>query len=131
MQSWLYSPFFVDDVVDDEFATSVEEQRAGAVPDAGGGAPDDGGGDAGVFALTDGGQVLRFENFDIENGPALFVYVVSGRDRREPEPSSIDLGSLRGNVGDQTYALPRTARPETGRCSPGATRSTSRSAPRR
>ncbi|MEZ5234918.1 MAG: DM13 domain-containing protein [Acidimicrobiales bacterium] len=66
----------------------------------------DGRGDAAVFRLPDGSQVLRFENFDIENGPDLRVYLVPGADSYDPTAGAIDLGALRGNVGDQTYAIP-------------------------
>jgi hypothetical protein len=66
----------------------------------------EGRGDAGIFQLPDGGHVLRFENFDIENGPDLRVYLVPGESQTEPVDGSIGLGELRGNVGDQTYELP-------------------------
>lgn len=66
----------------------------------------EGRGDAGIFRLPDGGHVLRFENFDIENGPDLRVYLVPGESQTEPVDGSIGLGALRGNVGDQTYDLP-------------------------
>ena len=66
----------------------------------------EGAGDAGFFELEDGSVVLRLENFDIQNGPDLRLYLVSGPDQTSPEADSLDLGALRGNVGDQTYALP-------------------------
>jgi hypothetical protein len=136
VQWWLISPFFIDDVVDDEFETSISEQRATATstpttasaPGTSSPAPapptappgpvlvgsgmfvglagHEGRGEAGVFLLPDGMQVLRFENFDIENGPDLQLYIVPGRDRRSVEDGSTHLGGLRGNVGDQTYELP-------------------------
>jgi hypothetical protein len=139
---WLVSPFFVDDVVDDDFVTSIAdaatpstEGSAGpdpsttaastpttssppttTVPPAGpvlrgagqfvGLAGHEGSGDAGFFALEDGSQVLRLENFDIENGPDLRLYVVPGAGAVDPSDDSLYLGDLRGNVGDQTYDLP-------------------------
>ena len=66
----------------------------------------EGTGDAGIFRLDDGSHVLRFENFDIQNGPDLRLYVVAGADQRAPGDDSVYLGELRGNVGDQTYELP-------------------------
>ena len=63
-------------------------------------------GDAGIFQNPDGSLVLRFENFDIENGPDLEVYLVPGADQTSLSEGSISLGSLKGNVGDQNYALP-------------------------
>lgn len=129
---WLISPYFIDDVVNDEFSTSISEQQAApkpvdtttpSVPSSQPGttapkqptllgagqfvglAGHEGTGDAGIFELEGGKQVLRFENFDIERGPDLEVYVVPGRDQRSLAPGSKHLGSLRGNVGDQTYDL--------------------------
>jgi hypothetical protein len=50
--------------------------------------------------------VLRFEQFDIQNGPDLRVYLVPGVDQTALAEGNIYLGRLRGNVGDQTYELP-------------------------
>jgi hypothetical protein len=141
---WLISPYFRDDVVDEEFSTSIatqlDEGNEPATPDptvapsdatpsdtAGSEEPvaappaapvllgagrfvglagHSGSGDAGIFQDPDGSYVLRFENFDIENGPDLEVYLVPGADQTSLAPGSIHLGGLKGNVGDQTYDLP-------------------------
>jgi hypothetical protein len=66
----------------------------------------EGTGDAGFFERPDGSLVLRLERFDIENGPDLRLYVVPGGGQVSPGDGSVDLGQLRGNVGDQTYDLP-------------------------
>lgn len=58
-----------------------------------------------MFRLPDGAAVLRFENFDIENGPDLRVYLVPGADRRNLD-GAVYLGALRGNIGNQTYDIP-------------------------
>jgi hypothetical protein len=63
-------------------------------------------GDAGLFQNADGSLVLRFENFDIQNGPDLEVYLVPGSDQTSLAEGSIHLGALKGNVGDQNYQLP-------------------------
>ncbi len=63
-------------------------------------------GDAGIFENPDGSFVLRFENFDIQNGPDLEVYLVPGADQVSLPDGSIHLGPLKGNVGDQNYELP-------------------------
>jgi len=65
-----------------------------------------GSGDAGLFQNPDGSLVLRFENFDIDNGPDLEVYLVPGPEQTSLPEGSIHLGPLKGNVGDQTYELP-------------------------
>lgn len=66
-------------------------------------------GDAGIFQNPDGSLVLRFENFDIQNGPDLEVYLVPGPDQTSLSEGSIHLGPLKGNVGDQNYELPPSA----------------------
>lgn len=63
-------------------------------------------GDAGIFQNPDGSLVLRFENFDIQNGPDLEVYLVPGSDQTSLAEGSIYLGALKGNIGDQNYELP-------------------------
>ena len=63
-------------------------------------------GDAGIFEDPDGSLVLRFENFDIQNGPDLEVYLVPGPDQTSLAEGSIHLGELKGNIGDQNYELP-------------------------
>lgn len=69
-------------------------------------------GDGSVTVLTDGTQTfLRFEDdFAIDNGPDLNVYLVRGA-VADGDPSLfdddfIDLGDLKGNIGAQNYELP-------------------------
>lgn len=44
---------------------------------------------------------LRFENFTVTNGPDLHVYMTTDGDIT----TGIDLGSLKGSIGDQNYEL--------------------------
>jgi hypothetical protein len=46
-------------------------------------------------------QFLRFENFNVTNGPDLHVYFANGQDIN----SGMDLGMLKGNMGAQNYFL--------------------------
>jgi len=63
-----------------------------------------------VLRLPDNSRVLRLTNFQVLNGPDLHVYLVP----IDPVPNSIgvdiagsiDLGKLKGNLGDQNYPLP-------------------------
>ena len=161
---WLISPYFIDDVVDEDFTTSISEQvvTADGAPAVGGppevplvGGPvtstdqtvadvptlqeppaaaeateqkppppppngplllgagrfvglagHSGTGDAGIFQNPDGSLVLRFENFNIGNGPDLEVYLVPGPDQISLREGSVHLGALKGNIGDQNYELP-------------------------
>ena len=67
-------------------------------------------GTATVYELADGSRVLRFENFEVLNGPDLHVYLSPQNpvpDTAGVElPNSIDLGKLKGNVGSQNYDIP-------------------------
>jgi electron transfer DM13 len=62
-----------------------------------------------ILELPDGSRFLRFESFRTLNGPDLHVYLSpepSGDDLHAyGRPGFIDLGKLKGNVGDQNYEL--------------------------
>jgi len=65
-------------------------------------------GTATIYELDDGSNVLRFENFEVTNGPDLRVYLVPNSN---PESSGditgyVELGALKGNIGDQNYDIP-------------------------
>jgi hypothetical protein len=70
----------------------------------------EGTGTATIYELADGTRLLRFENFEVLNGPQLHVYLAP----QNPVPDSvgvelegiIDLGPLKGNIGDQNYTIP-------------------------
>jgi hypothetical protein len=56
-----------------------------------------------------GVQVLRFEDLDTSNGPDLRVYLSTtppDGDRRAFDDDYVELGRLKGNVGDQNYDIP-------------------------
>jgi Electron transfer DM13 len=66
-------------------------------------------GTARVLRLPDGEQVVRLEDFSTSNGPALYVYL--SQNPAEGEDGSfdddyVDLGPLKGNLGDQNYPVP-------------------------
>ncbi len=54
---------------------------------------------------VDDNQFLRFEHFNITNGPELHVYFTNKGDLA----NSKDLGMLKGNIGPQNYFLGNTA----------------------
>lgn len=66
-------------------------------------------GKATIYQLPDNTRVLRFEDFQATNGPDLHVLLT-----RNPDPRTqadvgndyIDLGRLKGNVGNQNYDVP-------------------------
>jgi hypothetical protein len=66
-------------------------------------------GTARVLRLADGRTILRFEGFETSNGPALFVYLSQNPADGEDglfDDDYIDLGALKGNIGDQNYEIP-------------------------
>ena len=64
---------------------------------------------AAAFFEVDGANVLRIEGLSTDNGPDLFVYL-SARPVADGEAALnedvVNLGKLKGNVGDQTYEVP-------------------------
>ena len=66
-----------------------------------------------VFQLADGKKTLRLTNFETSNGPDVHVYLVAAQDAKDSDTVTkagfVDLGSLKGNIGDQNYELPTTA----------------------
>ncbi|HEY0763071.1 MAG TPA: DM13 domain-containing protein [Pyrinomonadaceae bacterium] len=66
-----------------------------------------------VFQLADGEKTLRLTNFATSNGPDVHVYLVAANDAKDNDAVTkagfLDLGSLKGNIGDQNYELPANA----------------------
>lgn len=67
-------------------------------------------GTASIYQLADGKQVLRLTSFETSNGPDVHVYLVAAADALDNETVTkagfLELGSLKGNQGDQNYDLP-------------------------
>ncbi len=66
-------------------------------------------GSATIYQLPEGGAVLRLEDFQVTNGPQLHVLLVRNPDprtRADVGEDYIDLGQLKGNVGNQNYDIP-------------------------
>jgi hypothetical protein len=67
-------------------------------------------GTARVLALADGRRYVRFEDFRTSNGPALKVYLSAASATGPGEAFDdryVSLGDLKGNIGEQNYAIPR------------------------
>jgi hypothetical protein len=66
-------------------------------------------GTATIYRLADGGRILRFTNFSTSNGPDVHVYLVAAENAKDSatvkNADFIDLGKMKGNIGDQNYAL--------------------------
>jgi hypothetical protein len=67
-------------------------------------------GRARVLQLPDGRRYVRFDHFTTSNGPALKVYL-SAAPASGPgdafDDRYVNLGDLKGNIGEQNYAVPR------------------------
>ena len=63
-----------------------------------------------VFQLADGKKTLRLTDFATSNGPDVHVYLVASNDAKDDDTVKnagfIDVGTLKGNIGDQNYELP-------------------------
>ena len=66
-----------------------------------------------VLALPDGSRVLRLQDLRTSNGPDVKVWLSDAAVRPGPDGWQVfddgryaDLGSLKGNVGSQNYAIP-------------------------
>lgn len=59
---------------------------------------------------ADGKKVLRLSEFRTSNGPDVHVYLVKNAGGSDTEAINkgefVDLGVIKGNVGDQNYVLP-------------------------
>lgn len=62
-----------------------------------------------VLELGDGSRVVRLEGLETSNGPDLYVYLTTNAaagDEGAFDDDYVNLGRLKGNVGDQNYDVP-------------------------
>lgn len=63
-----------------------------------------------IYVLDDGRRVLRLTEFSTSNGPDVRVYLVAAADVQEEDAAKqagfVDLGAMKGNIGDQNYDVP-------------------------
>jgi len=66
-------------------------------------------GTATIYRTGDGVRVLRFTDFSTSNGPDVHVYLVAADDAKDiatvQRAGFMDLGVIKGNIGDQNYTL--------------------------
>ena len=69
-------------------------------------------GTATVLDLGGGRRVLRLTNFATSNGPDVRVYLVAAADVQDDATVKtagfVELGPMKGNIGDQNYDIPAT-----------------------
>jgi Electron transfer DM13 len=67
-------------------------------------------GKATIFEVPDGKRVLRFTGFETSNGPDVRVFLVAAPDASDNDTVKnagyIEVGKLKGNMGDQNYDVP-------------------------
>jgi Electron transfer DM13 len=119
--AYLGAETFLDDRVDEDVVTA--QAATGAERGANGAVPTENvlvsrgrfeslehetEGVAQVIGLPGGRRVLTLTRFETDNGPDLRVYL-STPDASTDSPGDdfVDLGGLKGNVGDQQYEIPR------------------------
>ena len=121
--AYLGAETFLDDVVDEDVvtaqaATSAERGANGSGPAAnvllGRGRFEslehETEGVAQAIGLPGGRRVLTLTRFETDNGPDLRVYLSTADASTEsPGEDFVDLGGLKGNIGDQQYDIPRGA----------------------
>lgn len=63
-----------------------------------------------IHQLAEGKRILRLTSFETSNGPDVHVYLVASEMANDnatvKEAGFVDLGSLKGNKGDQNYNVP-------------------------
>ncbi|MEQ9619009.1 MAG: DM13 domain-containing protein [Deltaproteobacteria bacterium] len=111
---YLFRPekLFISSKINEDFPnTGSEEKGAPEIISQGEfhGVAHEGEGLATIYDMGDGHRVLRFTDFAVSNGPDVHVYLVSAedpKDSKEVKESDIyELGSIKGNVGNQNYGL--------------------------
>ena len=67
---------------------------------------------AAVIDVGGGHRVLRLTNFATSNGPDVHVYIVAAADVQDNSTlktvDHVELGLMKGNIGDQNYDIPAT-----------------------
>ena len=70
-----------------------------------------GSGRATIYQLEDETNVLRLEDLDVTNGPDLRVLLMVDSEGRDKGQGYIELGKLKGNIGNQNYEIPADVDP--------------------
>lgn len=113
---WLGLPLITDNTVDEQVVTaaSASSTEDAAQTDenrlvASGqfeAASHPGSGTASIIEKPNGEAVVTFTDFETDNGPDLVVYLVPADSPPGSDEGAIDLGALKGNKGNQQYAIP-------------------------
>ncbi len=104
---WLASPLFINVQVNESLPSTTAGQSItsvkGTFVDADSFHRTSG--TATVIQSSDGSRLLQLSQFRTINGPDLFVYLATDTTARDV----VNLGQLKGNLGDQHYQIPPNA----------------------
>ncbi|MCB1508065.1 MAG: DM13 domain-containing protein [Hyphomicrobiaceae bacterium] len=111
---YLFGPLLYDRPVEEPLMAELETVAVarGTFRDADAGHR--GSGTATILRTAGGAYLLRLEDFRVTNGPDLEVWLVEDRVATSDEVKAsayVSLGTLKGNVGAQTYVLPEGTDP--------------------
>lgn len=110
---YLFSPLWIDREVSEALPPELQltSLKSGEFRDAD--SAHKGEGRAEIFQAAAGTNLLRLTDFRVTNGPDLEVWLVKAADPKTSDDVTssewFSLGPLKGNVGDQTYVIPREA----------------------
>lgn len=107
---YLASPLWIDRVVSEALPVELQLNELSAGSFSGVDAVHQGQGNVKILQSGAGTTLARFTDFEVTNGPDLKVYLAKSA---SPSKASdildggwVSLGSLKGNIGDQTYTVP-------------------------
>jgi len=104
---YLASPLWIDRIVAESIAEGGTILATGQF--SGADASHKGAGQVAVIDQN-GQTIVRFTEFEVTNGPDLYVWLVkAGNIQKSADVKAsewIELGVLKGNIGDQNYSLP-------------------------
>lgn len=107
---YLFSPLFIDQVVNEQLVIAPTASEISAGQFQGADRVHQGSGNATLIQNADGTYQLQLSDFEVTNGPDLKVYASA-----HPSPTKagdvtgnewVSLGALKGNIGDQAYSIP-------------------------
>ncbi len=96
------SPLFLSKTIDEEIEEKASFETLSQGMFTGADSSHKASGSAYIFQSTNGSRFLRLESFQTTNGPDLYIYLASDTGASD----FVDLGRLKGNIGNQTYAIP-------------------------
>ncbi len=107
---YLASPLWIDRVVDETLVQGETSEIIASGTLSGVDAVHRGSGDIALVRHADGRIELQFSNFEVTNGPDLKVWLISHADPQGAgdvkASEQLRLSQLKGNIGDQAYAIP-------------------------